>query len=167
MSVSGLWPDLASLGFGMLAVALGAWYWVDNIWAERERRYQADKWVGPSAFDHVLVDLISSRTFEAEEGTGAEEILAATPGPVADRLFGAMADLVAGTSQASGGHRWIQFASTACVLLGLTCLVLVLGVPLLLMMVLAYVSDSGHDFRLRIIVALLLVDIALQVIANV
>jgi hypothetical protein len=34
-------------------------------------------------------------------------------------------------------------------------------------MVVAYVSDSGHDFRLRIIVVLFALDIALQVIANV
>jgi hypothetical protein len=86
---------------------------------------------------------------------------------VADRLVGGMADLVSGTSRATDGHRSIKFAATACVLLVLTCLVLVLGLPILLLMVLAYVSDSGHDFRLRIIVVLFAVDIALQVIANV
>jgi hypothetical protein len=176
------WLDLASLGLGVLAVALGAWYGVD-YWLERERRYRADKWdmgnghsepgldpgqpVGPSAFSHTLTDLSSPQTGEAEEPTGAEEILAASPGPVVDRLLGASANLVARTRQATGGHRWIQLAATACVLLFLTCLAVVLFVPLLLMMVFGYVSDSGHDIRLRIIVGLFLVDIALQVIANV
>jgi hypothetical protein len=34
-------------------------------------------------------------------------------------------------------------------------------------MVLVYVTDSGHDIRLRIVVVLFVVDIALQVFANV
>ena len=166
MSVSGLWPDMASLGLGVLAVALGAWYTVDKC-AERARRYQAVKWDGPSGFDNVVADLISPHTFEAEGRTGAEEILTASPGPVADRLFGGMADLLSATSRATDGHRSIKLAAAACVLLVLMCLVLVLGLPILLLMVLAYVSNSGHDFRLRIIVALFVVDIALQMIANV
>ena len=166
VSVSGFWPDVVSLGLGVLAVAVGAWYSVDK-WAERARRYQAVKWDGPSGFEDVVAALISPHTFEAEGRTGAEEILTASPGPVADRLVGGMADLVSGTSRATDGHRSIKFAATACVLLVLTCLVLVLGLPILLLMVLAYVSDSGHDFRLRIIVVLFAVDIALQVIANV
>ena len=166
MSVSGFWPDVVSLGLGVLAVALGAWYSVAKQ-AERARRYQAVKWDGPSGFEDVVADLISPHTFEAEGRTGAEEMLTASPGPVADRLVAGMADLVSGTSRATDGHRSIKFAATACVLLVLTCLVLVLGLPILLLMVLAYVSDSGHDFRLRIIVALFAVDIALQVIINV
>jgi hypothetical protein len=142
-------------------LALGAWYGVDN-WLERERRYRADRWSSDG-----LTDLSSFQTGEAEEPTGAEEILAASPGPVVDRLFGAGANLVARARQATGGHRWIQFAATACVLLFLTCLAVLLFVPLLLVMVVGYASDSGHDIRLRIIVGLLLVDVALQVIANV
>jgi hypothetical protein len=73
VSVSGFWPDVVSLGLGVLAVALGAWYSVDK-WAERARRYQAVKWDGPSGFEDVVADLISPHTFEAEERTGAEEI---------------------------------------------------------------------------------------------
>jgi hypothetical protein len=160
-----MWPDMASVGLGVLAVALGAWYTGDK-WAERARRYQAVKLGGPSAFEDMTAALISPHTFEAEE-TGAEEILTASPGPVADRLFGGMADLLSGVSRATDDHRPIQFAATACVVLFLMCLVLVLGLPILLLIVLAYVSDSGHDFRLRIIVALFVVDIALQVIGNV
>lgn len=169
MTVSGLWPDLASLGLGVLAAALGAWYVVaDQL--ERQRRSMTEKWftgrrpVGPSALSHTLAELSAPRT--AVEPTGAEEILAASPGPVADGLFGAGADLVAGTLSVTGGHRWIQLAATACVGLLLTCLAVALGLPLLLVMVLAYVTDSGHDFRLRIIVGLFLVDIALQTIAH-
>jgi hypothetical protein len=149
------WPDLASLGLGVLAVALGAWYQVDNS-LKRERRYAAAKWA----------DLSLPQT-EAEEPTGAEEILVASPGRVVDRLSGAGADLIAWTLQATGGHRWIRLAAAASVLLFLTCLVVVLSIPLLLMMVFSYVSDSGHDIRLRIIVGLLLVEIALQGIAHV
>ena len=166
VSVAGLWPDMASLGLGVLAVALGAWYTVDK-WAERARRYQAVKLDGPSAFEDMTAALISPHTFEAEDGTGAEEILTASPGPVADRLFGGMADLLSGARRATDGHSSMQFAATVCVLLVLMCFVLVLGLPILLLIVLAYVSDSGHDFRLRIIVALFVADIALQVIANV
>ena len=102
---TGPWLDLVSLGLGVLAVALGAWYVVDN-WLERERRYWADKRIG-----------LWPQAGEAEEPTGVEEILAASPGPVVD-VFG-------------------------------------------------YVSDSRHDIRLRIVVGLFAVDIALQVIANV
>ena len=155
MRATGPWLDLASLGLGVLAVALGAWYLVDN-WLERERRYWADKRVG-----------LWPQAGEAVEPTGAEEILAASPSPVVDRIFDASTNLVATTRQATGGHRWIQLASIACVLLFLTCLALVLFVPLLLIMVFGYVSDSRHDIRLRIIVGLFSVDIALQVIANV
>ena len=165
MSVSGLWPDVVSLGLGVLAVAVGAWYSVAKS-TERTRRLQAVKWDGPSGFENVVAALISERGFEAEGGTGAEEILTASLAPVADRLLGGMDDLVSRTSWATDGHRSIKFVATACVLLVLTCLGFVLAVPILLLMVLAYVSDSGHDFRLRIIVALFAVDIALQTIAN-
>jgi hypothetical protein len=175
-----LWPDLASLGLGLLAVALGAWYVVASQW-ERQRRYTADKWpigiaysgglnpgqpVGHSDLSHTLAELAAPQPGEAEEPTGAEEILAASPGPVADGLVGAAANLVAGTLRATGGHRWIQLAATACVVLFLTCLAVALSIPLLLVMGFAYVSDSTHDFRLRVIVVLFLVDIALQGIAH-
>ncbi len=71
-----------------------------------------------------------------------------------------------GTHRATGGHRWIQLAATACVVLLLIPVAVALFVPLLLVMVFTYVSDPGHDFRLRIIVWLFLVDIALQAIAH-
>jgi hypothetical protein len=166
---SGPWLDVVSLGLGVLAVALGAWYGVDN-WLERERRYAADRWgtgSGPPTSNHMLTDLSAPQPGEAEEPTGAEEILAASPGPVVERLFDVSTNLVTWTRQATSGRRWIQPASTAFVLLFLTCLALLLFVPLLLTMVLVYVTDSGHDIRLRIVVVLFVVDIALQVFANV
>jgi hypothetical protein len=165
---SGPWLDLASLGLGVLAVALGAWYGVDN-WLERERRYAADRWAmrsGPPS-SHMLTDLSSPQPGEVEEPTGAEEILAASPGPVVERVLDVSTNLVTRTRRATSGRRWIQPASTAFVLLFLTCLALLLFVPLLLTMVLVYVTDSGHDIRLRIVVVLFVVDIALQVFANV
>jgi hypothetical protein len=114
----------------------------------------------------TLAELSSPQTDEAEEPTGAEEILVASPSRVADGLFEAGDNLVAGTLGATGGHRWIQRAATACVLLFLACLAVALSIPLLLLKALAYVTDSDHDFRLRIIVWLFLIDIALQVIAH-
>jgi hypothetical protein len=182
VSASDLWPDLASLGFGLLAAALSAWYVAAGQW-ERQRRY-TDKWrtgigysgglhsgqpVGPSDLDHLLAELAAPQTGEAEEPTGAEEILIASPGPVgpvANGLIDAGTNLVSGTHRATGDHRWIQLAATACVVLPLTCLALALSIPLLLMMALTYMSDSTHDFRLRIIVALFLADIALQGITH-
>jgi len=169
VGATGPWLDLASLGLGVLTIALGAWYLVDN-WLERERRHWADKWGRqkvPSALSHIPTDLSWPEADEAEEPTGAEEILAASASPMVDRVFDASTNLVARTRRATGGHRWIQLASIACVLLFLTCLALVLFVPLLLVMAFGYVSQSRHDIRLRIIVGLFLVDIALQVIANV
>jgi hypothetical protein len=166
VTLSGLWQDLASLGLGLLAAALGAWYVVaDQL--ERQRRSFTEKWqpVGPLPAA-TLAELSSPRTGRPEEPTGAEEILAASPGPAANGFMDACANLVEGTHRATGGHRRIQLAATACVVLLLIPVAVALLVPLLLVTVFTYVTDSGHDFRLRIIVWLFLADIALQAIAH-
>ncbi len=180
MTLSGLWPDLASLGLGLLAAVLGAWYMVaDQL--ERQRRSFADRrdlgigYSEPGLYPGqpvgslpaaTLAELSLPQTGRPEEPTGAEEILAASPGPVADGFMDACANLVEGTHRATGRHRWIQVAATACVVLLLIPVAVALFVPLLLVVVFTYVSDSGHDFRLRIIVWLFLADIALQAIAH-
>jgi hypothetical protein len=180
VTLSGLWPDLASLGLGLLAMLLGAWYVVaDQL--ERQRQYSVDYWrlrlgsSGSGSYPGQPVgslpaatpaELSSLQAGEREEPTGAEEILAASPGPVADGFMDACSELVAGTHRATGGHRWIQLAATACVVLLLIPVAAALFVPLLLVMVLTYVSDTGHDFRLRLIVGLFVADIALQTIAH-
>jgi hypothetical protein len=187
VKAAGPWLDFVSLGVGVLALALGAWYSVDK-WRERQRRDWADKWAGlqlgiekghpepgldpglpiePSALSYILTDPSWAKAGEAEEPTGAEEILAASPNPVVERIFSASTNLMARTRDATGGHRWIQLACTAGVVLFLTGLALFLFVPLLLLMVFGYVSDSRHDIRLRAIVGLFLVDIALQTISNI
>jgi hypothetical protein len=180
VALSGLWPDLASLGLGVLAMALGTWFVVSEQ-LERQRQYSVDYWrfrigySGPglppeppvgSLPAATLAELSSFPPAEREESTGAEEILAASPGPVADGFVAACVNLVEGTHRATGGHRWIQFAATACVVLLLIPVAVALFVPLLLVMVFSYVSDTGHDFRLRLIVWLFLADIALQTIAH-
>jgi|1186.fasta_scaffold143959_3 hypothetical protein len=150
----GPWLDLTGLGLEVLAVALGAWVAVDN-WLERVRRSQENQPAGA----WTQVD-------EAEEPTGAEEILAAFAGPVVDRITDADAKLVARTRRATGDHRGIQLASIVCVRMLLTCLVLVLFLPLLLAVVVGYVCDSRSDSRLRLVVVLFAVGIAIQVMAN-
>lgn len=179
MTFSALWPDLASLGLGLLAAALGAWY-VAADQLERPRRSFADKWNLGTGYSEpglyrgqpvgslpaaTLAELSSPPT-RAEEPTGAEEILAASPGPVADGFMGACSNLVEGTHRATGGHRWIQLAATAGVVLLLIPVAAALLVPLLLVTVFTYVSDTDHDFRLRLIVWLFLADIALQAIVH-
>ena len=163
MSGNGLWLDLTGVGLEGLAVALGAWVVGDN-WVERVRQSQEDKRVG--AWPQVG-EVEWPQVEEAEQPTEAEEILATFSSPVLDRICGAGTNLVARTRQATSGHRWIQFASIACVKLFLTCLALVLFVPLVLISVFAYASDSRYDVRLRIIVGLFPVGIVFQVIANV
>jgi hypothetical protein len=103
---------------------------------------------------------------EAEEPIDALEILARSPGPVAGRVLAAGENLVAKTRRAVGGHRWLQLTATVGVCLLLACLALVLVIPLLLVAAFGYVAASRHDIRLRIIVALLLVELAVQVITN-
>jgi hypothetical protein len=104
---------------------------------------------------------------EEMEPTGAEEILLASPGPLAGWVLAASRNLVVRTRRATGGHRWLQLISTVGVRLFLACLAYVLVVPLLLVAAFGYVMDSCHDIRLRIIVVLLVTELALEEITHI
>jgi hypothetical protein len=71
------------------------------------------------------------------------------------------------TCGASDGHRWLQLTATVGVWVFLAFVALVLVIPLLPVAAFGYVRDSRHDIRLRLIVVLLVVDLAVQVITNV
>ena len=104
---------------------------------------------------------------EAEEPTDALEILAESPGPVVGWFLAASENLVVKTCGASDGHRWLQLTATVGVWVFLAFVALVLVIPLLPVAAFGYVRDSRHDIRLRLIVVLLVVDLAVQVITNV
>jgi hypothetical protein len=89
------------------------------------------------------------------------------PETVAGRAKAASVNLVVRTYQASGGHRWLQFTAVAGVCLFLACLAVVLIIPLLLVAAFGYVRDSGHDIRLRIVIVLFVVDLAVQAIGSI
>jgi hypothetical protein len=93
--------------------------------------------------------------------------LLTSPGPVAGRIFAASKNLVVRTRRVTAGHRWLQIISTAGVCLFLACLAYVLIIPLLLVAAFGYVMDSRHDIRLRIIVVLLVVGLALEGITHI
>jgi hypothetical protein len=189
------WPDLASAGVTALALSLGGAYGYEKIRDRARRRptaaadvmdLYAEPGPGPrqpsgrSLLDQILASPPVSRPLppvarpdpaparvgeEEDEPWIADEMLTA-PGTVVGQAIAASANLVVRTYQASSGHRWLQLAATAGVCLFLACLAFVLIIPLLLVAAFGYIGDSSHDIRLRIVMVLFVVDLALQAIGS-
>lgn len=163
------WLELASLALGLLAVMLAVSYALDKAKQRLRRRatLAGDLIDGgtPPAPLGVFPAALSEEE-EDEEPTGAEEILSASPGPVVDWVLGAGQRLVVRTRRATDGHALPQNLATAGVLLLLLPVAAILLFPLLLVAVIGYLIDSGHDLRLRTIVGLFAADLVLQVFAN-
>jgi hypothetical protein len=103
---------------------------------------------------------------DEDEPWAAEEMLTA-PGTVAGQAIAASVNLVVRVYQASGGRHWLQLIAAAGVSLLLACLGFVLIIPLMLVEAFGYAMDSGHDIRLRIVIVLFLIDLAVQVIGSI
>ena len=162
------WLELASLGLGVLALVLGVSFVLEKALEQLRRRptSAADLFdIGSAPAQVGLWPATASK--EEEVGIGADEILTTSPGPVVEWVLGAGERLMVRTRRATDGHTLTQIVATAGALLLLACLGVTLFLPLLLVAALGYLADSNHDLRLRSIVGIFLVDLALQVIANI
>ena len=163
------WLELASLGLGVLALVLGVSFVLEKALVQLRRRRisAADLFdIGSAPAQVGLWPATASK--EEEVGIGAEESTGtASPGPVVEWVLGAGERLMVRTRRATDGHTLTQIVATAGALLLLACLGVTLFLPLLLVAALGYLADSNHDLRLRSIVGIFLVDLALQVIANI
>ena len=174
MTDSATWLELAAGGMDLLGIAVGSLY-IGSRYRERVQAAADRNLLIPGEFSSTAGSFRQARpdsllltgepAAEADEETGAEELLAADMA----RFQNPFLDTVVGWWErrwrSARTHGWPAVALLVPV--GLVLLVAMLASCALLLPLVAvrYLLDTGHDFRLRIVVLAFMLGIALQILS--